>query len=156
MENRYALVANALCGGVLLAIIFIASAPSVADSAQEEENRFDFIVEDGRVDASTMRGFQVYTGTCMACHGPDGLGSSFAPSLVQAVQRRSFEDFAASISQGRDFQPGRVMPAFSDDVRVMSHIVDIWNYLGARAEGGLGRGRPRLLEVEAEDTEDAG
>jgi mono/diheme cytochrome c family protein len=45
-------------------------------------------------------GWEVYTGTCMACHGPDGLGSSFAPSLVRAAERRTFEQFAQTDRRG--------------------------------------------------------
>lgn len=129
--------------------------PPAAD-ADEAESKFEFVVEGNRVDASTMAGWEVYTGSCMACHGPDGLGSTFAPSLIRAVERRTFEQFAETIAEGRSLLPGQVMPSFADDMRVMSHIADIWNYLGARAEGGLGRGRPQLLESEAEAEDDAG
>ncbi len=132
----------------LVGALALALAWGQAGLAEEAEasGKFEFVVENGRVDASTMRGWEVYTGSCMACHGPDGLGSSFAPSLLRAAERRSFEDFAISIAEGLSFRPGMVMPSFADDPRVMSHVVDIWNYLGARVEGGLPRGRPRLLE----------
>jgi len=142
--------------GIAIAMVFAAaqlSAPlaQAADTAEEEEeSKFEYVVEGDKVDASTMMGWEVYTGTCMACHGPDGLGSSFAPSLVRASERRTFEQFAETIAEGRDVLPGQVMPSFADDVRVMSHVLDIWNYLGARSEGGLGRGRPKLLESETD------
>jgi mono/diheme cytochrome c family protein len=123
------------------------------DSDQEQESKFNYTVVDGEyADESTIWGFNVYTGTCAACHGPDGLGSAFAPSLVRAVQRRDFGDFAQTIAEGQSIQPGFVMPSFAEDERVMTHIEDLWNYLGARAEGGLERGRPRPLE----DADDAG
>lgn len=128
----------------------IALTAAMADDADEEESKFNYTIVDGKVDESTMMGFTIYTGSCMACHGPDGMGSSFAPSLIQAAQRRTFEIFAQTIAGGRSLQPGMVMPSFAEDARVMGHIEDIWNYLGARAEGGLERGRPRLIE-ENED-----
>ncbi len=145
-----------LASGTLLAGILLA-ATAVAPTAGEEaeESKFDYTVVNGYVDASVMAGWEVYTGSCMACHGPDGLGSSFAPSLIRAAERRTFEEFAQTIAEGRDILPGQVMPSFADDMRVMSHIGDIWNYLGARYEGELGRGRPRLIESEAEVEEDA-
>jgi mono/diheme cytochrome c family protein len=139
-----------LVGALSLALVW-----GQAVLAEETENeKFEYVVENGYVDASTMRGWEVYTGSCMACHGPDGLGSSFAPSLLRAAERRSFEDFGITIAEGLEIRPGMVMPSFADDSRVMNHVVDIWNYLGARVEGGLPRGRPRLLE-ESADAEEA-
>lgn len=137
-----------LFSGALALSTFCAIAPLAENG---EESKFDYTVIDGRVDESTLMGFTVYTGSCMPCHGPDGLGSSFAPSLVRAAERRTFDDFARSIIMGRDFLPGQVMPSFADDFRVMSHVQDIWNYLGARAEGGLGRGRPQLIEEDSQN-----
>jgi mono/diheme cytochrome c family protein len=134
---------------------FVAAAALSAVAAQtqdnsEQESKFTYTVENGKVDESTMTGFTVYTGSCMACHGPDGMGSSFAPSLIRAAERRTFAQFAQTIAEGRSLQPGMVMPSFAEDMRVMSHLEDIWNYLGARYEGGLGRGRPQLLEEESD------
>jgi mono/diheme cytochrome c family protein len=156
MTRKFAFAACALAAGTLLGTAALVPAPTAAEEAAAGESKFEFTVEDGRVDASTMMGYQVYTGSCMACHGPDGLGSSFAPSLIRAAERRSFEEFAETIAEGRDVLPGQVMPSFADDMRVMSHIGDIWNYLGARYEGGLGRGRPQLIEDEAEEAAEAG
>lgn len=125
------------------------------ENGQEEDSKFDYNVdEEGRVDESVMMGFQVYTGSCMACHGPDGLGSSFAPSLIQAVERRTYDIFAQTIAAGRSLQPGMVMPAFNQDMRVMSHIEDLWNYLGARSEGAVGRGRPSPIDADADAGEE--
>lgn len=144
-----------LCAAAAFSII--ASTVSLASDEQEngqQESKFNYTVVDGNlVDESTLMGFNVYTGSCMACHGPDGLGSSFAPSLLRAAERRTFEIFAQTIASGRSIQPGMVMPSFAQDMRVMTHIEDLWNYLGARQEGGLERGRPRPL-AEAEDTEE--
>lgn len=149
--------------GIGIVALVLAAAPISALLAQDtepaqEESKFDYVVEGDHVDTSTMTGWEIYTGSCMACHGPDGLGSSFAPSLVRAAERRTYDQFAETIAEGRDVLPGQVMPSFADDMRVMSHIPDIWNYLGARYEGGLGRGRPRLIEgsddVELEEEEE--
>jgi mono/diheme cytochrome c family protein len=141
-------------GTIIAGILLAATAGAPRAEEADEESKFDYTVENGRVDAGVMAGWEVYTGTCMACHGPDGLGSSFAPSLVRAAERRTFEEFAQTIAEGRDILPGQVMPSFAGDMRVMSHIGDIWNYLGARTEGALGRGRPQPLEAEGETEED--
>ncbi len=114
-----------------------------------------FVVEDGRVDPATYEGYITYTRACMACHGPDGLGSSFAPSLIRAAERRTWADFAGTIASGREVQPGRVMPSFADDPYVMSNVENIYSYMRARGEGGLGRGRPEIIESMQEEAEAA-
>lgn len=131
------------------------------DAQGEESSKFDYTVdEEGRVDEGVMMGYQVYTGSCMACHGPDGLGSSFAPSLLRAAERRTFDIFAQTIASGRSLQPGLIMPSFAEDMRVMAHIVELWNYLGARSEGAVGRGRPTPIDADAgeelDETEETG
>lgn len=113
-----------------------------------------FIVEDGKVDPDTYQGYITYTRNCMACHGPDGLGSSFAPNLIRAVERRGWENFAGTIASGREVQPGQVMPSFADDPNVMGNIPKIFSYLRARGEGGLGRGRPKIIESMQEEEND--
>lgn len=117
-----------------------------ADGAVDEAGEPTYIVQDGRVDPDTFMGYTVYTGTCMPCHGPDGLGSSFAPSLIRAAERRTFEQFKETVRDGRAVLPGQVMPAFQDDRRVMDNVDNIWRYLKARADGEIGRGRPQPIE----------
>ncbi|WP_111415394.1 c-type cytochrome [Billgrantia lactosivorans] len=112
-----------------------------------------FIVEDGKVDPDTYEGYLVYTRVCMSCHGPDGLGSSFAPNLIRAVEKRGWENFAGTIASGREVQPGQVMPSFADDPNVMGNIPKLYSYLRARGEGGLGRGRPDIIESMQEEDE---
>lgn len=144
------------------------STASVAEESEEgsgepESQRYrpgDYVVEGDKVDPHTYEGYLVYTRACMACHGPDGLGSSFAPSLIEMAERRGWADFAGTVAAGRDVLPGQVMPSFADDPYVMGNIPNIFSYMRARGEGGLGRGRPRIIEsmqeqVEEEDGESA-
>jgi mono/diheme cytochrome c family protein len=148
---------HALLGSALA--FSVAVAASLPHAAEEEEEAADeaqaaveendvpvYTVEDGRVDAGTAHGYMVYTGVCMPCHGPDGVGSSFAPSLVRAAERRTYEQMYETIRDGRSLLPGQVMPPFGEDENVMEAVPDIYRYLKARADGELGRGRPQLLE----------
>lgn len=153
MSMKSLVVAASLVCGLALLPHHVAAQE---DGAQGEEgSKFDYTVdEQGRVDDGVMTGFQVYTGSCMPCHGPDGLGSSFAPSLLRAVERRTFDIFAETIASGRSLQPGLIMPSFAEDMRVMSHIVELWNYLGARQEGAIGRGRPTPINPDAGEEPD--
>jgi mono/diheme cytochrome c family protein len=151
LSPRAKLHPSAVFCGVLALTMALLVTPLIGQEAEDEqENKFDYTVVDDRVDESTLMGFSVYTGTCAACHGPDGMGSAVAPSLIRAAQRRTFEQFAQTVAEGRSLLPGMVMPSFAEDMRVMTHLQDVWNYLGARAEGGLGRGRPQLLEEQEE------
>ena len=118
-------------------------APSEQQASQEPGS---FIVKDGKVDPNTYQGYLTYTRHCQACHGPDALGSSFAPILSKAAERRSFAEIASTIAGGLQIQPGRVMPSFAEDPSVISNIGNIYSYLKARASGELGRGRPKVIE----------
>ena len=40
------------------------------------------IEPDGTVDYYTFTGFTRYSAECLPCHGPDGLGSTYAPALA--------------------------------------------------------------------------
>jgi mono/diheme cytochrome c family protein len=145
--------------GHLGVVIMLLHMAGMAIQAMADEHRVTgdapgaFVVEDGKVDPDTYEGYITYTRVCMACHGPDGLGSSFAPNLVRAAERRGWADFAGTIAAGREVQPGQVMPSFADDPYVMGNIGKIFSYLRARGEGGLGRGRPRIIESMQEDAE---
>jgi methanol metabolism-related c-type cytochrome len=100
---------------------------------------------DGHVDWPTYSGFQRYNAECLRCHGPDGMGSSYAPALVASRKTMDYPTFLATVAQGRkDFANGqdKVMPALGDDKNVMCYIDDIYTYLKARSDDALGRNRP--------------
>ena len=100
-------------------------------------------VIDGAVDRGIHNGYRRYHATCSHCHGPDGLGSSFGPSLVE--RPLTFAAFAEVVRRG-SARGSAVMQGFADDPNVAPHIHDIYAYLRARADGALGRGRPRRLD----------
>jgi len=51
------------------------------------------VANDGTVDWYTYVGYLRYGANCFQCHGPDGLGSSYAPSLVDSLKSLSYGDF---------------------------------------------------------------
>jgi methanol metabolism-related c-type cytochrome len=111
------------------------------------------IKPDGTVDWYTFSGSIRYELSCLRCHGPYGLGSSFAPSLVDALKTLSYSDFLGIVASGkRDVSASSdlVMPALGDDKNVMCYIDDIYIYLRARANGALGPGRPAKHEDKPE------
>ncbi|MEO8716424.1 MAG: c-type cytochrome, methanol metabolism-related [Acetobacteraceae bacterium] len=100
---------------------------------------------DGKVDWYTYAGFLRYSANCLACHGPDGLGSTYAPSLVDALKTLSYGDFLSTVAGGKknvSASQDLVMPALGTNKNVMCYIDAIYVYLRARADGAVGRGRP--------------
>jgi mono/diheme cytochrome c family protein len=100
-------------------------------------------IVDGKVDARTYNGFRRYHSVCNHCHGPNGTGSTFGPSLVDKLNDNN--DFRRIVREGQ--QTGTsIMKGFANDPNVSPYIDDIYAYLQARADGALGRGRPTKLE----------
>jgi mono/diheme cytochrome c family protein len=93
------------------------------------------------VDPAILNGYRRYNGSCSHCHGPDGVGSTFAPSLIERPQ--ALEAFQQVVRNGQT-RGGSVMRGFADDPNVAPHIGDIYAYLAARAAGTVGRGRPKV------------
>jgi methanol metabolism-related c-type cytochrome len=104
-----------------------------------------YTITDGKVDKKTFNGWRRYTESCLRCHGPDGAGSSYAPSLVDSAKHMTQDEFNEIVVNGRTNVTAaseNVMPPFGDVEDVITYLDDIWGYLKARADGALGRGRP--------------
>lgn len=100
---------------------------------------------DGSVDWYTYSGFIRYSSECLRCHGPDGVGSTYAPALIDSMKHLSYTDFYAIVASGKkDVSSSQelVMPANGDNRNVMCYIDAIYVYLRARGDAALGRGRP--------------
>lgn len=116
------------------------------------------IAADGTVDFHTYSGFRRYHSECHVCHGPDGLGSSYAPALVDSVQQLSYGEFYNAVVNGIENVGSAsqdVMPAFGTNPNVMCYLDDIYVYLRARAQGELPRGRPAKKEPKSESFAEA-
>jgi methanol metabolism-related c-type cytochrome len=103
------------------------------------------IESDGTVDWYTYSGFTRYSSECLRCHGPDGVGSTYAPALIDSMKRLSYSDFYAVVASGKkDVSSSQdlVMPANGANRNVMCYIDAIYVYLRGRADGAVGRGRP--------------
>lgn len=130
------------------------SAPQEAKIAEPEELVNDegvplYAVRDGKVDQGTYNGYRRYASSCHVCHGPDGLGSSFAPALTDSLKRMDYWQFTDVVTNGRTNMGAtgdRVMPTFGTDPNVMSNLADIYRYLKARSDDKVGRGRPERIK----------
>jgi methanol metabolism-related c-type cytochrome len=143
-EIRMALQRRLWLGAVAVGWVVGAPALSMPASAQDEEKPYSIV--DGKVDQGTYNGWRRYHASCHTCHGPDGLGSSYAPSLVDSLKTMSYDEFTEVVINGRQnvtTSQQSVMPAFGTVMDVATYIDDIYGYLQARADGVLGRGRPQ-------------
>ena len=93
-------------------------------------------------DWLTYNGNRRYHAECHVCHGPLGLGSSFAPALAESLKSLSYEDFRNVVVNGRIVPQAdgssNVMPKFGANNNVMCFLDDFYVYLKARADGVLG------------------
>ncbi|MDR3530505.1 MAG: c-type cytochrome, methanol metabolism-related [Rhodopila sp.] len=104
------------------------------------------IEADGTVDWYTYVGFTRYSAECLRCHGPDGMGSTYAPALIDSMKRLSYTDFYAIVAGGKkDVSASQdlVMPAEGENKNVMCFVDAIYAYLRARGDDAMGRGRPQ-------------
>jgi methanol metabolism-related c-type cytochrome len=100
---------------------------------------------DGTVDWYSYVGFTRYSSECLRCHGPDGMGSTYAPALMESMKHLSYSDFFATVAGGKkevSASQDLVMPSNGDNKNVMCFIDAIYVYLRARADDAVGRGRP--------------
>jgi methanol metabolism-related c-type cytochrome len=107
------------------------------------------VAPDGTVDWYTYSGYRRYHSECHVCHGPDGMGSTYAPALKDSLKTMSYADFLGVVASGRknvSTAQENVMPAFGDNPNVACYMDDLYVYLRARADDAVGRVRPAKHE----------
>jgi mono/diheme cytochrome c family protein len=131
--------------GLVLSSIIVSSLAASVGAVSQDKGSVDkfYRVVDGKVDARTYNGYRRYHAGCNHCHGPDGMGSTFGPSLVEGLP--DVETFRRTVRDGRS-NGASVMKGFADDPNIAPYVDDVYAYLQARADGVLGRGRPARLE----------
>ena len=152
---RQLIAAAALLVSVLVIPVTLAYADGSGDPAavknddgkwSDKDGNPTFKIEkDGSVDWYTYIGFLRYSSECLRCHGPDGLGSTYAPALTDVLKTMGYTQFYATVAGGMkavSSSQDLVMPALGTDKNVMCYIDAIYVYLRARSDGALGRGRP--------------
>jgi methanol metabolism-related c-type cytochrome len=119
------------------------------------------VAADGTVDWYTYSGYRRYHSECHVCHGPDGMGSTYAPALKETLKTMSYPDFLGVVASGRknvSSSQENVMPAFGDNPNVACYMDDLYVYLRARAADATGRVRPAKHEDKppaAQQSEDS-
>jgi methanol metabolism-related c-type cytochrome len=151
-------MALALAGGAALA-----GNPEDSKAVRSEDGKYydkndnpTYNVQpDGMIDWFTYAGFRLYHAECHVCHGPDALGSSYAPALHDSLNRMDYTQFMDVVINGRQnvtTSQQSVMPAFGLNKVVACHIDDLYVYLRARADDAIPRGRPQKREDKTDAT----
>ena len=112
-------------------------------------------------------GWRVYQDKCSSCHGIAATGGEQAPDLLPIMRSMNLQQFTAIVLKRYDLASGisrksqdkstvetRIdeimrasetpidMPTWQGEPAVNAHILDLYTYLSARAEGRIGIGRP--------------
>jgi mono/diheme cytochrome c family protein len=100
------------------------------------------------VDLAAYKGWQQYSLQCARCHGEDGQGTSFAPSLVEALKpdghAPSKEEFLQILTKGRE---DKGMPSAAKLGLDSLYFDGLYQYLKGRSDGRLHGGRPARRET---------
>ena len=146
-----------LLGAAMIVVVSggIAFAENAGDAAavksedgkyyDKEGNPTFKVAADGTVDWYTYSGYRRYHSECHVCHGPDGMGSTYAPALMDSLKAMGYGDFVGVVASGRT-NGNSVMPALGDNPNVACYMDDIYIYLRARANDAIGRVRPAKKE----------
>lgn len=171
--SRFRLVSRA---GLFLATL-LAMSPSSAQSKLDPMPG-DYRVEAGRVDSGTYTGWRIFHTTCYACHGVGAVGTSVAPNLLERIGSYTPRAFATKVLTSyrivvpqngassddaealrdamlndvmrRERAPSNqvIMPAWEADSQVNPHVLDLFAYLSARADGKIGPGEPKRIRPQ--------
>ena len=156
---------------LLYGVVF-ASALLMAGCAVEVQNRqaAQELARLSQPPGSVYTGWRVFQDKCAGCHGPAATGTARAPDLLARVRDMGPRRFVSLVLTRYDWpvstaQASRnsaaldalveqivqredgvlTMPAWQGEPRVNAHIVDLYAYLSARADGTQGLGRPNPL-----------
>ncbi|MGF1645254.1 MAG: c-type cytochrome [Thiotrichales bacterium] len=144
-----ALGAALSAGGLLVQAVGAEAKPIPDDAPYKDHVKCEQTADgkrDCRVDLYAMRGFRAFS-QCQVCHGIDGHGSSFAPSLLAKMKELDKGTFINVVVNGYRGQMG-VMPAWKDNPNVMNHLDNLYVYLMARADNMLPAGRVERFDRE--------
>jgi mono/diheme cytochrome c family protein len=100
-------------------------------------------VEAGnKVDKATLEGWRTWRAlACERCHGAQQQGL-VGPSLLEALQRLSRDEFRATVLKGR---PEKGMPNFDGSKMVTENLDGLYAYLKGRSDGAIKPGRLEAL-----------
>lgn len=147
----------------------VAATLALAGCAVQVQNRqpAQEIAQSAKPPGSVYPGWRVFEDKCARCHGPDAGGTPRGPDLLPRVREMGSRQFVGLVLRRYDWsmpaaragsesaarealiddvlqrrQGQLVMPAWQSEPSVNAHIMDLYAYLSARAQGSQGPGRP--------------
>lgn len=150
------------------------AAPPRAAAVPDEPLPGDYRVVGGKVDRGTYTGWRIFHTSCHGCHGVGGVGTDVAPDLTARIKDHTPRGFATKVltsyrivsmpplgtgderadrermvedilKRERSARGQVLMPAWESDGQVPPHVLDLYAYLSARADGAIGPGRPGVI-----------
>lgn len=154
---------GALCASMLVAALGLSGCAVEVQNRQPAQE----LAQLAKPPGSVYTGWRVFQDKCAGCHGPAATGTAGAPDLLPRVREMASRRFVSLVLDRYDWslppaQASRdsavrgalvedivqrkagllTMPAWQGEPRVSAHIVDLYAYLSARAQGTQGPGRP--------------
>lgn len=145
--------AGAGIGFMLLASMSAAQQPSLRGAGTspayriECPERLDPPERVCATDPATYIGWRVFERHCTACHGREGVGSTFAPNLLHRVAQLDRRRFYAALDDGYAGSFTDMRP-WGENPEVARYYPELWSYLSARAGGSLPAGPLRPLKAD--------
>lgn len=163
-----------LSQGLILVALAGLSATSLLAQTRHDPLPGDYEVLDGHVDRGTYSGWRLFQAHCQQCHGVGAEGTDAAPNLLERITNLTPKAFASKVltsyrivrmtpENGEDRAAERealleevmrrertargqpVMPAWDAEETVSPHVLDLYAYLTARADGAIGPSRPSVI-----------
>lgn len=150
-------------GAALITTLVLAACAVDFKNAQPAQQLAKLSTPPGAVYA----GWRVFQDKCATCHGPAATGRAGGPDLLPSVREIGPRRFAALVLNRYDLgaigsepakdSPGRAawidavvqrkqgamtMPVWEGEPSVSAHVMDLYAYVAARADGTQGPGRP--------------
>jgi cytochrome c2 len=152
----------------IISILVLSSVLLLAGCIVELQNRqaTEELAQRSKPPGSVYTGWRVFQDRCAACHGAAATGTAGAPDLLPKVREMGMRQFVGLVLMRYDWglpvaqasksadrealidelltrkQYMLTMPEWQGEPRVNAHIVDLYAYLSARADGSQGVGRP--------------
>ena len=166
---------RALSVVTILAVGLVQAQTTAPAPTRQEPLPGDYQVVDGRIDRGTYSGWRLFQANCQRCHGTGGVGTNAAPNLLTRIPNLTPKAFASKVltsyrivrmtpdngAEDRETERDRlleevmrrertargepVMPAWDADEGVSPHVLDLYAYLSARADGAIGPGKPAVI-----------
>ncbi len=150
-------------GAASISLLWLAGCALELENVQPAQQ----MAQAAKPPGSVYTGWRVFQDKCAGCHGPAATGTAGGPDLLPRVREMGSRRFvnlvlhrydwnmpaarAGSESAAREAlidqimarqQGALTMPAWQGEPRVNAHIVDLYAYLSARAQGTQGPARP--------------